>query len=400
MALVEIQTPKTGPLNNGMTFFALGFRPFFLAAGIAAPVLIGLWLLIYHGLLEASAYYGPVAWHGHEMLFGYTMAVVAGFLLTAVRNWTGIQTLRYEALAGLALVWLLGRLLPLLGDWVPGEVIALVDFAFLPLLALGLAFPLFKSRQPHNIPFVFVMLLLATANGLFHAELLGWTQNTLMAGVRLGVGLIVLLLVLMGGRVIPFFIERGLPGMSNRKWPWVERLTLVSVGLFVLADLFLPGHLLTVVLALFAAAVHGLRVAGWYHRRVWSVSLLWVLFIGYAWIPFGLLLHALAGLGWLNPMLALHAFTVGGIGILTLGMMSRVAIGHTGRQMQAHPLMGWAFALLVLSAVARVLFPIFWSRLYSDGITLAGLFWLTAFLPFVAIYFPILTRPRVDGQEG
>lgn len=400
MALLEIQTPHSGPLNNGMTFFALGFRPFFLFAGFAAVILIGLWLLIYRGTLPAPGYYGAIAWHGHEMLFGYTVAVVAGFLLTAVKNWTGIQTPRYGALAGLTLLWLAGRIVPLLGEWVPGWFVALVDFSFLPLLALGLAFPLFKSKQPTNIPFVFVLLALAVANGLFHLQLLELTVNTLQAGIRLAVGVFVLLLAVMGGRVIPFFIERGLPGVRNHTWPWLEKLAIGSVLLFVLGDLFFPRSHITIAITFAAALVHIVRVGGWYHNRIWSVSLLWVLFIGYAWVGLGLLLHGLAAMGQINPMLALHAFTVGSIGVLTLGMMARVAIGHTGRMMKAHPIMGLAFAFVTVAAVVRVILPILFPALYVRWIDIAGLLWLLAFIPFLVIYYPILTKPRVDGQPG
>jgi len=214
------------------------------------------------------------------------------------------------------------------------------------------------------------------------------------------VGIIVLLLALMGGRVIPFFIERGLPGVRNRSWPWLERLAIGSVLLFVIGDLFFPGSAVTVAITFMAAAVHGVRVAGWYHQRIWSVSLLWVLFIGYAWVALGLLLHGLAAMTLINPMLALHAFTVGGVGVLTLGMMARVSIGHTGRPMQAHPLMGWAFALAAGAALVRVGLPLLWPRYYVQWVNLAGWLWLGAFVPFVVIYFPMLSKPRVDGQEG
>ena len=399
MALAQIQTPQSGPLNNGMTFLALGFRPFFLFAGVSAVILLGLWLLIFNGVMPAPHYYGALPWHGHEMLFGYTVAVVVGFLLTAAKNWTGIQTVRYAPLGALALLWLLGRLVPF-ASGAPGWLIALIDVAFLPMVALALAFPLFRSKQAHNIPFVFILLALAVANGMFHLQLLGLEQNTLQPGIRLAVGMLVVLLAVMGGRVIPFFIERGLPGVQNRKWEWVEKLSVLSVLLFLLGDLFFPGNAVTIAITLAAAAVHSVRVAGWYHQRIWSVSLLWVLFIGYAWVAVGLLMHALASAGVISPLLAIHTFTVGGIGVLTLGMMARVAIGHTGRQMRAHPLMGWAFALLSAAALVRVGLPLLWPQSYAMWVTLSGLLWITAFLPFVVLYFPMLTKPRVDGQEG
>lgn len=399
MALHDIQFPRSGSLNEGMTFFALAFRPFFFMAGLSALLLMGLWLVIYHGLIPAPAYYGAIAWHGHEMLFGYTAAVVVGFLLTATKNWTGIQTLRYWPLAGLTLAWVLGRLVP----FVPGlspQAIVFFDVLFLPLAAMALAFPLVRSRQKQNIPLAFLVLTLALANGLFHLELLGITANTLQAGIRLGLGMVVTLLVVMGGRVIPFFIERGLLEVTIRKWDWIERLSLVSVLAYVLVQALFPQGTWAMLLALAAALVNGIRVAGWYHRKIWSVSLLWVLYLGYSWIAVGLLMQALSNLAWVSPMLSLHALTVGGIGVLTLGMMARVAIGHTGRQMKAHPLMGWAFALMVMAAVVRALLPLLIPGRYALWIDIAGGLWLLAFLPFFLIYFPILTRRRVDGQPG
>jgi uncharacterized protein involved in response to NO len=399
MAVMNISAPQSGPLNNGMTFFALGFRPFFFLAGLSALLLMAGWLLIYRNMLPAPAYYGAITWHGHEMLFGYTATVVAGFLLTATKNWTGIQTLRYWPLAGLSLLWLAGRLLPFIGG-VPQALIALVDMAFLPLTALALAFPLFRSRQKQNIPFVFLLLTMAFANALYHLQLLGLAAGTLPSGTQLGIGMVLLLLVVMGGRVIPFFIERGLHGAAIRKWSWIERLAMPSVLLYVLVQTLFPQSPLALLLALAAGLVHAIRLAGWYSKGIWSVSLLWVLFVGYGWVAAGLLMQGLGIILPVPPILALHALTVGGIGVLTLGMMARVAIGHSGRPMKAHPLMGWSFALMVCAAVVRVLVPLFVPTPYSLWIDIAGGLWLLAFLPFFILYFPILTQPRVDGQAG
>lgn len=395
--MLHIQSPSSGPLNNGLSFLALGFRPFFLFAGISAIVLLGLWLAVLMGVLAAPGYYGGIHWHGHEMLFGYSAAVMAGFLLTATKNWTGIQTLRYWPLGGLAFLWLAGRLLPWLP--LPGVLIALIDGLFLPLLALALAFPLFRSRQRHNIPFVFLILAMALGNLLVHLQLLGLSQ-TLIAGQNLAIGMVLTLLVVMGGRVIPFFIERGLPGAVVRKWQWLEWLSLPSILLYVAIQLWsFPNWLVAMVIAL-AALVHGWRVLGWYQAGIWSVSLLWVLWLGYAFISLALLVQLGEVLGWLPGRHSLHVLTVGAIGVLTLGMMARVAIGHSGRQMQAHPLMGWAFALLVAGAVLRSLLPLVLPDLYLWWLKLAGLSWMVAFVCFVAIYLPMLIKPRVDGQPG
>ncbi|MBW6475957.1 MAG: NnrS family protein [Chromatiales bacterium] len=394
---MQIQERRDGPINQGMTFLALAFRPFFLFAGIAAVLLVGLWLLVLMGKLAVPAYYGP-HWHGHEMLFAYAAAVIAGFLLTATKNWTGIQTLRYWPLGGLALLWLLARLLPWLD--VPGLLIALVDGLFLPLLALALAFPLFRSRQPHNIPFVFLILAMALGNLLIHLELLGHLQGGMAMGVALGLGMVLSLLLVMGARVIPFFIERGLPGARVRKWTWVERLAVPMILLYVLVQLIWPVTVLAGVVTAAAALLHAWRIGGWYQQGIWRVPLLWVLWLGYALVVLGLAVQALAGFGLIPVLLSLHLLTVGGIGVLSLGMMARVAIGHTGRPMQAHPVMGWAFALLVLAALLRGLMPLFWPESYLWWLKLSGLAWILAFAAFVWVYLPMLIRPRVDGQPG
>ena len=395
---MQIQEPHHGRLNNGLTFLALGFRPFFLFSGIAAVVLMVLWLIALMGKLTPPAYYGMIHWHGHEMIFGYSAAVAGGFLLTAARNWTGIQTLRYWPLGGLALVWLLARLLPWLT--VPGWLIALVDSLFLPLLALALAFPLFKSRQKHNIPLVFLILAMGLGNILVHLQLLGWVPGLLPIGNALGVAMIVTLLVVMGGRVIPFFIERGLPGAQIRKWAIVERLAVPSMIAYVLAYSLFPESIITGIVVAATAVVQGWRVAGWYQKKIWSVSLLWVLWLGYSFLALGLAIQALGAFGLIPTLYSLHILTVGGIGVLTLGMMARVAIGHTGRHMQAHPAISWAFALIVVAAVVRGVLPMLLPEYYLWWLKIAGTLWIAAFAIFAWIYTPMLIKPRVDGQEG
>ena len=395
---MQIREAQQGLLNNGLSFLALGFRPFFLLAGLSAVLLMALWLGMLMGALPAPAYYGAVYWHGHEMLFGYTAAVIAGFLLTATKNWTGFQTLRYWPLAGLALLWILGRLLPWLA--VPGWLIALVDGAFLPLLALALAFPLFRSRQKHNIPFVFLLLVMGLGNGMVHLALLGLFAGGVAIGNMIGMGMVLTLLVVMGGRVIPFFIERGLPGAQIRKWDVVEKLALPGLLLYVLVQAVWPTTVLAALVTLAVAVLHGWRVTGWYQVRIWTNPMLWVLWLGYAFIVVGLLAQALGNLGLVPVLMSLHLLTVGGIGVLSLGMMARVAIGHTGRPMQAHRVTQLAFVLLVGAAVVRGLLPLLFPELYLWWLKIGGTLWLLAFAAFVGVYLPMLIRPRVDGQPG
>jgi uncharacterized protein involved in response to NO len=381
--------------------FALGFRPFFLAAGVAAIGLVGLWIADYAGAISLPTYYGAVSWHGHEMVFGYTAAVVAGFLLTAVRNWTSVQTLRGGALAALLALWLAGRLAPLLPGVLPGWFVAVVDLAFLPILAASLAVPLLRRRQWRNLPFVPILLVLAAANALVHLDVLGVAPGRANSGLYLGVDLIVLLIAIIGGRVIPFFTERALPGAKPRVWMPVEWACIGSVVTVAALGLLPGAPILTVIVATVAAAAHALRLWGWSDRRLWSVPLLWILHAGYGWLVVGFALEALSAAGIVRPQLALHAYTAGAIGALTLGMMARVSLGHTGRLLGAAPPMVAAFALVNVAAVLRVFaawgLPDEW---YVAAIVASGIAWAAAFALFVGAYAPILTRPRSDGLEG
>jgi len=400
MKPLQIEEPgaTTAP---GTALLALGFRPFFLLAGLAAIVLMGLWLKGYAGELDLPQLYGPASrWHAHEMLFGYTVAVIAGFLLTAVRNWTEVQTLRGPALGALALVWLAGRVLPFFPA-LPLWLVSGLDLLFLPLLTVAVARPLWRVKQVKNYAFVGILALLFIANLLMHLAAWGGDPDAGRNGELLALYTILLLIVIMGGRVIPFFIERGVPGQfESRSWPVVE---IAGSGLIVLlAGLELlqaPGGWRAGVAGL-AAVVHGIRLAGWLNGRLFRVPLLWVLAIGYGWLVIGFALLALTAMDPGQSLLALHALTAGGIGMLTLGMMARVALGHTGRPLQVRPVVALAFGLLLLAAVVRVLLPLLWPESYASLIRLSGSLWIIAFALFVYVYLPILIRPRVDGRPG
>ena len=400
MPLINIDNPDAGPATR-IALFDLGFRPFFLFAAIAALVLIPLWVYAYSlGGVESRYYPAMAAWHSHEMIFGYTVAVIAGFLLTAVRNWTGIQTPGGAALASLLLLWLAGRVLPFFSSMLPHGVIALVDAAFLPVLAVTLAVPLLRRRQKHNLVFLFVLMALTVANLLVHVQILGFTRATASPATSFAIYLVVFLIVILGGRVIPFFTEKGIAGATCRQWQAVEYLSQGALLGLMGLDLLDATPWLVIVFAGLAAAANGIRLFGWYQRRIWSVPLLWVLHLGYAWLVAGFALKALSAAGLINPMLALHAFTTGGIGTMTLGMMARVALGHTGRKLEIAPVMVWAFILVSLAGLARVLLPVIDTADYRAWIVLAGLCWSMAFALFLASYARILIQPRVDGLPG
>jgi uncharacterized protein involved in response to NO len=356
-----------------------------------------LWLAVLQGSLSLGALPSPI-WHGHEMLFGFAVAVIAGFLLTAAQNWTGIPMPSGRPLAALFLLWLAGRLGFLLPG-LPAGLVALVDLSFLPLLALALALPIHRAKQLHNYPFPILLLALTAANALVHLQALGWT-STARLGLYLATYVVVAIMVVMGGRVIASFTDNKL-GTRARRWPLIERLVLpITLGA-LLAALIAPDSLVTALLTAITATVHAVRLTGWYTRKYWAVPLLWILHLGYAWITLGFVLLALsaAGMG-AAAVSALHAFTAGGIGVLTLGMMARVSLGHTGRLLEPAPVMTLAFVAINLAALVRVLLPLFFPAAHAPGMAMAGLLWMAAFGVFVVVYAPKLLRPRADGKPG
>jgi uncharacterized protein involved in response to NO len=384
---------------QGWVPFALGFRPFFLLAGIVAVLSIGVWPAVWGGRLQLPGYYDPIAWHAHEMLFGYGIAVVAGFLLTAVRNWTGLPTWSGARLAMLALVWLLARLLPWWPE-VPAGLVLVVDCAFLPLLAISLARPLWQGQNRVNRVFIPLLLAMALINLLSHLQLLG-VVTVLGDARRVMLSLILLLLVLVAGRVLPFFTQSVLPGFRARHRPRVEQagfallLAIVAAGLSPVA----PGWLLALLWGGFGI-LQCIRLQGWFDRRALRIPVLWVLHAGYAWLCLGSLMTAAAALGLLPDASALHALTIGAVGVFTLGMMTRVARGHSGRPIDVSPIMVAAFAALNLAAAIRVLGPMFAATDYVIWIHLSTLSWVLAFVLFTWRYAPMLLRPRIDGRPG
>ncbi|MFI8747100.1 NnrS family protein [Pseudomonas sp. NPDC077186] len=375
----------------------LGFRPFFLAGALLALLAVALWAAVLQGLLSAPKVPGGLlAWHRHEMPFGFALAIIAGFLLTAVQNWTGRPGLSGRPLIALLALWLTARL-----AWfapVPQGVLIAAQLAFVALLIAQLARQLIAARQRNNYPILLVLSLLGLCQGLTLAGLAQGDEALQRRGALAALWLIAVLLSLIGGRVIPFFTQRGLGRVEAfTAHPWRDRLLLAG-GLLV-AALFASGHNLQAQpwLALpFAvlAALHGLRLWRWHLPGIWRVPLLWSLHLAYAWLLLASLGMAAWHLGWLaQPSLASHALAVGAMGGLILAMMARVSLGHTGRPLQPPKAMAWAFALLNLGALIRVAAGGVW-------LWLAALCWGLAFALFVVHYAPMLCRARVDGHPG
>jgi uncharacterized protein involved in response to NO len=380
----------------GPALWNLGFRPFYLLASVFSASSVLLWAAQYSGLLPFAYLQGPL-WHGHEMLFGYTMAVVAGFLLTAVRAWTGQPTPTGMPLMALAALWVAGRALVLTPLGMPA---AAVNAVFPLALAAAIAVPLWRARNVRNYFFVGLLLLMAALVAALHLALLGVYELPPRLGLVLGLDVMLFIMAVMGGRVIPMFTNNGVPGAGAVRHALLEKLALGSVlALFVADFLRLPSSLIAVI-ALVAALAHGLRLYYWHSWRTLAVPLVWILHAAYAWIVVYLVLRGVSGLGWLAESYAVHALTTGAIGGLTLGMMTRTARGHTARPLVADGFELTCFLLIQAAAVVRVFGTMVSSAWYLPGIQVSGVLWAAAFGLYAVRYWPVLSRPRLDGRPG
>lgn len=379
--------------------WSLGFRPFFLLAGISAVVFIALWGgLIAHGAFPQN-YYSPLNWHAHEMLFGYTIAVVSGFLLTAVKNWTERETASGIKLASLVLVWLLGRLMPFMNNWVDPWLIALVDLAFLPYLLICLAMPIWQQRTFRNAPVLVLLLGLFAANVLFHMTVLQLMNLDIARVFHLSVGIILIFIAIIAGRVVPFFIRSASKGAVPVVRPAIEWFSVLSIVALVVLKVLNEDSLVFLITSVIAVVSNTLRMMAWYCKGIFKNAMLWVLFSGYLWMIVGIGLDALFVLNIGSPQLALHAMTVGSIGVLTLGMMCRVSLGHTGRAIKANWLIVIAFLMINGAVVFRVLLPLFIPVAYTLWLNVSSVLWLLAFLLFSVNFIPILLARRADKTK-
>ena len=403
MLNIEGQVVDKKPKDFGPPILRLGFRPFFLAAGIFSIVAMAIWMANYVFAVEFSfPGMAPTMWHAHEMMFGYVMAVVAGFLLTAIKNWTGEEVLRGKPLAFLFLLWLAARLLPLSGLMVSIEIIALIDVAFLFFLGLACLRPVLKVKQYKQIGIISKIFLLMLCNIVFYLGILGIVADGVQWGLYSALYMIIALIFVMMRRVMPMFIKNGIDGdveLTNRAW--VDHSSLVLLVLLWVSDVFTDYDNATAVFAVLLALLHSLRLAGWYTNRVWSKSLVWVLVAAYASFILGFALKALSITSGISPFLSVHAFTVGGIGMLTMGMMSRVSLGHTGRSVFEPPaIVFWSFAVLLLGVFVRVVLPLLNMEFYVYWIGISQALWMISFAIFIYVYAPMLLTARVDGRDG
>ncbi len=396
MQHVENVRPQAGRAPSRFALWDLGFRPFYLLASIFAALSILLWVCQYEGYLPATYLRSP-AWHGHEMLFGYTMAVVAGFLFTAVRNWTGRPTPTGAALAALAILWIAGRVLVLTPY---ATAAAVVNAAFPAAVAVGIGIPLVQSGNRRNYFFIALLLLLALATLSLHLSYLGALSWPERASLQAGLDVVLFIIAVMGGRVIPMFTNNGIPGTAATRSPLVEKIALGSVLVLLAADLLQAPAGVIVVVALVAAAAHARRLYLWQPWRTLATPLVWILHAAYGWIVIHLVLRALAVVDWVPAPLAVHALTIGAIGGMTIGMMTRTARGHTGRALTVDRYEVACFALVQIAALVRVFGGMLIPGAYLASVVVSGLLWSAAFALYAIRYWPVLSRERIDGKPG
>lgn len=391
---LEQPAPRAAP--PAFALWQLGFRPFYLLASTYAALSILLWSLQFTGQLSAPYLAGPL-WHAHEMLFGFTLAVVVGFLFTAGRNWTNRPTPTGAPLAALALLWLAGRVL-VLTPW--GWASALVNAAFPLAAAVALAIPFLAAGNRRNYFFIGLLGLLGAATLLIHLHQLQVVSLPGWVGIQLALDVVLFILCVMGGRVIPMFTNNGVPGAQAKKQPLLEKLALGSILAVFAADLLQLPPLALAAIAGVAAAAHLARWVLWQPWATRRTPLVWVLQLAYLWIPLHLALRALAVAGWATPSAATHALTVGAIGGLVIGMMTRTARGHTGRALRADRRDVACYLLVAAAAPVRVLLPMVAPALTLEAVLASGALWSAGFGLYTVAYWNVLTRPRLDGKPG
>lgn len=394
----DAQDAPAAPALPGWPLLRLGFRPFYLGAALLACLSVPVWIGVFLGHMALPLGYPTLLWHGHEMLFGFAAGVVMGFLLTAVRAWTGMDTARGALLGVLALLWLAARVAAVSA---PYAVFAVLDLLLLPAVALILLRVLVRAGNKRNIPLVGLLLLMALANAVFHLSVMGAIEVPAMSALYAQLALVLMVISVMTGRVVPMFTRNGIPGLVLQ--PPSRRFELGLLGVtgtaFALWVLAAPAPLVGAA-SLVAAAMHARRLWSWKPWAPLRRPILWVLHLSYAWMPIGFLLLALAQWGWVAPSLAVHAFAVGVIGGLVIGMITRTARGHTGRPLKASRGEAIAYGTVLVAALVRVLVPALQPGWTVMALGVAATLWGLAFLVYLVIYTPWLTRTRLDGKDG
>jgi uncharacterized protein involved in response to NO len=384
--------------------FDHGFRPFFLLAGIYAAVVIPAWTAFFSGIAAPHGALPAMYWHAHEMLYGFVGAAIAGFLLTAVPSWTGARGFAGVPLGVAVAAWLAGRLALAAADALPFWMVAAGELLALPVLACLLAPPLLRTRN-RNLAMLAVIAALWILDAVFVYGLARGDLSLMGRALTLAIDVVLVLVTVIGGRIVPSFTANAMrrhgATVDIRSRAWLEATVIAAMVAIVIVDIVAPGGTWSAALAAVAAAVQVLRLSGWRSFATRGESILWVLHVGYAWLPVGLALKSVylfSGAGWAARWQ--HALTVGVFGTMILAVMTRASLGHTGRPLVVSPLTTAAYLLLTACAMVRVFGGTLLPAGYVTVVSAAAILWTLAFALYLVVYAPILTGPRADGKPG
>ena len=383
--------------------FNYGFRPFFLLTGLYAVITMVIWQIILFTGVWPDSDLPPYLWHGHEMLFGFVGAAIAGFLLTAVPSWTGQRGFSGLPLIILVSIWIAGRLVIIFHVYFPPILLASIDLAFFPVLGCMLAPSLLRGKS-RNLVFLMFLVVLFAANLIFHFAVARGSTAFASIGLLLCTNTVLLIISIIGGRIVPAFtlsaVRRTDDSFVIMPFPTLDRAAIFCMLLILIIDLIWPYSITAGWLALIAALIHAVRLARWKTLQGLGKAIVWILHVSYAWIIIALALKGLFLLtGSITSSAWLHAFTTGAFASMILAVMTRASLGHTGRSLTVPPLIVVSYVLITLAAIVRVSGPVF-PDVYSYSITISGVLWIAAFGLFLVVYTPILITPRVDGKPG
>lgn len=391
--------------ENEDTIFDPPMRPFFILATVAAIYYLVLWTAYYTFKIKLNfVSMSPLMWHAHEMIFGYSVAVLAGFLLTIERYWSGLVINKKSVLILLLCLWILARVflsLTLVTD-VSYKISTVFDCLFLVILTLRVLYPVIKSHNWEKIALVAHLAIIAASNVIFYLGVAGVLPNGQRWGIYSGLYMIISIIVLMGRRMIPIFIRNGLKFTfepKNRRG--IDILSVIFFLLFYFLEVFFGSGKPASITAGVLAVIYAVRLYGWYSNGIWGKPMLWVLFVAYAWIVVGFGLKFLSLYFTIPQMPALHSFVYGGIGIMTIGFMARVTLGHTGRNVFEPPgIVFWIFSILLTGAIVRVFFPMADMGHYLLWIAVSQVLWILAFSIFAVVFIPMLWNPPLNSGTG
>lgn len=388
---------QTTKVQN-FALFDIAFRPLFLGGSLFSLCAILIWAGLFSGHLQLEVFGGRLWWHTHEMLFGFVCAIIMGFLLTAVQNWTSQKSISHRPLLALVLLWLSGRLALLFPSLLPSWFISLLDISFLPIAAFFFIRPIIKVKLWRNLIFLPLLAALTLANAAMHYSVYAEDLSIILPASKTAVLLIAMIISIMGGRVIPMFTANGTGTKKVTELNWLEKSALGSLLLVIVfnSGLITLPSIVNALLLFTAATFHFIRVIRWRFWVTLSTPLVWSLHLSYSFIPTGLVLFGISHLSdAISTSQAIHTITVGAIGMIILSMISRVSLGHTGRKIQVGKTMTCAFITLFFAALIRI-FGQFFTDNYILVILSSAALWAVAYFCFVILYIPILIKKRID----